>query len=69
MHEFICILIQFKYKKDGGLADTFLFAYLKVHDTKYRILSERFKFSTHKLCKSKRKINIDSNAEQRKTLA
>ena len=36
------------------LAAIFCFPCLKVKDTKYIILSERFEFSTHQLCKNKR---------------
>ena len=37
------------------LAAIFYFAYLKVNDTKDRMLTDTFEFSTPKLCKNKRK--------------
>ena len=51
-----------KNRKDVVLAAFFCFAYLKVRDTEYKVLFDRFGFSTHKLCKKKR--DIDINAEQ-----
>ena len=39
-----------KYKTDMVLAVIFCFAYLKVNDTKDRILTDIFEFSTPKLC-------------------
>ena len=51
-------------KKNVFFALIFCFANLELKDTKYKILSDRFKFSTHKLCESKRDKNIDLNAEQ-----
>ena len=53
-----------KYSKDVVLAAILCFAYIKVKDTKYRVLSDRFEFSTNKLCRNKREKNIDLNAEQ-----
>ena len=46
------------------LAAVFCFAYLKVKDIKYIILSDRLEFSTHKLCKNKWDKNIVLIAEQ-----
>ena len=43
-----------KYKTYVVLAAIF-FAYLKVNDTKDRMLTDIFEFSTPKLCKNKRK--------------
>ena len=40
--------------KRSGLGGHFCFAYLEVKDTKYRMLTDRFEFSTQKLCKNKR---------------
>ena len=58
-----------KNKKDSVLAAIFCFAYLKAKDTKYRMLSNRFEFSTHtNYAKTSGKI-IDSNVEQRQTFA
>ena len=51
-----------KNRKDVVLAAFFCFAFLKVKDTEYKVLFDRFGFSTHKLCKNKR--DIDINAEQ-----
>ena len=42
----------------------FCFTFFKVKDTKWRILSDRFEFSIHKLCKTKLEKNIDLIAEQ-----
>ena len=42
-------------RTDVVLAAIFCFAYLKVNDTKDRMLTDIFKFSTPKLCKNKRK--------------
>ena len=46
--------VQQKYRKDVVLAAIFGFSHLKVKDTKDRMLSDRFEFSTPKLCKNKR---------------
>ena len=46
--------VQQKYRKDVVLAAIFCFAYLKAKDTKDRMLSDKFKLSTPKLCKNKR---------------
>ena len=49
-----CNNLQQKYRKDVVLVAIFCLVYLKVMDTKYRILSDRFRLSTHKSCKNKR---------------
>ena len=46
------------------LAVIFCFAYLKMKDTKNKMLCDRFEFSTPKLCKNKRKKNLHANVEQ-----
>ena len=40
------------------LAAIFCFAYLKVNDTKDRMLTDIFEFSTPQLCKNKRKKKL-----------
>ena len=44
-----------KYRTDVASAVIFYFAYLKVNDTKDRMLTDIIEFSTPKLCKNKRK--------------
>ena len=50
-----CNNMEQKYKTDVVLAAIFCFAYLKVNDTKDRMLTDIFEFSTPKLCTNKRK--------------
>ena len=50
-----CVNVQQKYRKKVILAAIFCFAYLKTKDTKRRIVSDRFEFSTPKLCKKTEK--------------
>ena len=45
-----CVNVQQKYRKKVILAAIFCFAYLKTKDIKRRIVSDRFEFSTPKLC-------------------
>ena len=51
----MCVKVQQKYRKDVVLVAIFCFAYLKIKDTKESMLSDRVEFSSHKLCKNKRK--------------
>ena len=45
-------------------AAIFCFSYLKAKDTESKIWSDRFAFSTPKLCKNKREKHLHSNVEQ-----
>ena len=50
-HEKLSVNVQQKYRIDVVLEAIFCFAYLKVKDTKYKMLSDRlFDLSTPKLC-------------------
>ena len=49
-----CNNLKQKFRKDVVLVAIFCFAYLKVKDTNYIILSDRFEFSTHQLCINER---------------
>ena len=51
-------------KKDDVLSAIFCFAHLKAKDTKYRMLSDRFEFSTHTNYSKTSGKNIVSIAEQ-----
>ena len=53
----LSVNVQQKYRKDVVLAVIFCFAYLKVKETKGRMLPDRFQLSTLKLCKKKAKKN------------
>ena len=60
----LCVNVQQKYRKYVVLAAIFCFAYLKAKDTKHNILSDRFEFSTPKLCKKDREKNLHLKVEQ-----
>ena len=51
----LCCNVPQKYRKDVVLAAIFDFAHLKLKDTKDRILSDRFEFSTPKYVKTSEK--------------
>ena len=54
----LCINVHQKYRKDVFFAAIFCFAYIKVKDTKYKMLSDKFESSTLKLCNDKREKNL-----------
>ena len=54
--------VQQTYRKDVVLAA--IFVYLKVKDTKDRLLSDILELITPKFCKNERKKNSHSNVEQ-----
>ena len=53
----LCIYFSEKSRKYVVLAAIFCFANLKVKDTEYRTLFDRFEISTPKLCKNKQLTN------------
>ena len=50
----LCINVQHKYRENVVLEAIFCFSHLKVNDTKDKMLSDTFDFSTPRLCKNKR---------------